>query len=170
MTFLEKAKEEGIEIRRGGTREFAVGCPYEHGFEPCEESQRYCVGHSCTECYAREFTPNNAEYFANFVKLSERKEPDSVAVPKDIARKPRLELVPMNILYDIAKVREYGTMKYGDPENWREVGVTYYLAALLRHVVPMVENINAVDPESGIEHRKHAACNLAFISALLEEK
>ena len=31
--------------------------------------------------------------------------------------KPQLTLVPRQILFDIARVREYGTKKYGDPEK-----------------------------------------------------
>ena len=36
------------------------------------------------------------------------------------AGKSQLTLVPRQILFDIARVREYGTKKYGDPENWRQ--------------------------------------------------
>ena len=42
------------------------------------------------------------------------------------AGKPRLTLVPMQLIKDVAEVREYGTRKYGDPENWRQVEVQRY--------------------------------------------
>ncbi len=83
------------------------------------------------------------------------------------AGKARLSLVPMQILYDIAEVREYGCKKYGDPDNWRRVELERYVDALLWHLTAFVEDHNSVDAESGIEHYKHAACNMAFICALM---
>ena len=35
------------------------------------------------------------------------------------AGKPKLTLVPRKILTAVARVREYGCEKYGDPENWK---------------------------------------------------
>lgn len=43
--------------------------------------------------------------------------------------KPKLTLVPRQIITDIARVREYGCEKYGDPENWRQVDKQRYRAA-----------------------------------------
>lgn len=83
------------------------------------------------------------------------------------AGKPRLSLVPEQILIDIARVREHGTAKYGDAENWREVELGRYIDALLRHVWAFAHDIRGVDAESGLEHYKHAACNLAFICEVL---
>ena len=42
------------------------------------------------------------------------------------AGKPQLTLVPRKVLFDIARVREYGTKKYGDPENWRQGEIQRY--------------------------------------------
>lgn len=83
------------------------------------------------------------------------------------AGKARLSLVPMRILYDVAEVRQYGVRKYGDNTNWKRVELERYIDALLRHVTEFVEDPNGVDNESGIEHYKHAACNMAFICALI---
>jgi len=88
---------------------------------------------------------------------------------KDITGKPRLSLVPMQIIYDIAEVREYGNLKYGDPENWRTVPVQEYVEAAGRHMLRILNNPTGIDPESGIPHYKHVECNMAFISAMLEE-
>lgn len=84
----------------------------------------------------------------------------------------KLELmhVPPEIIEDIAEVRMYGNRKYGDPDNWKTVEEERYWNALFRHLVECMRDPEAVDPESGIEHYKHIACNIAFICALEREK
>lgn len=82
--------------------------------------------------------------------------------------KPRISLVPPAIVYDIAKVREYGIEKYGEKESWRQVEVERYWDAYLRHTLACFDNLRMTDPESGLPHLHHAACNLAFILELLE--
>lgn len=52
---------------------------------------------------------------------------------KSDAGKPRLTMVPRKIIWDIAEVREYGTKKYGCPENWKKVEIERYRDALFRH-------------------------------------
>lgn len=84
------------------------------------------------------------------------------------AGKARLSLVPMQILYDIANVREYGNAKYGDPNGWKRVEMQRYVDALLRHLTAFVEDPTGKDEESGIEHYKHAACNMAFICHMMQ--
>lgn len=65
--------------------------------------------------------------------------------------KPKLSLVPQQILTDIARIREYGVAKYGDAENWRKVEPERYFDACLRHLSAMVTNgISAIDSESGL--------------------
>ena len=81
--------------------------------------------------------------------------------------KLRINLVPTQIIRDIAEVREYGQKKYGDSESWRRVDVDRYINALLRHTLSFVDNIYGLDDESGIPHYKHMACNLAFLCELL---
>lgn len=82
------------------------------------------------------------------------------------AGKPKLTLVPRQIIYDIAEVREYGNKKYGNPENWKEVEVERYRDAAFRHFMAYLDNPQGVDAESGIKHLKHLACNIAFLCAL----
>ena len=84
--------------------------------------------------------------------------------------KPRLTLVPQQILYDIAEVREYGIKKYGDPENWRQVDKSRYADAMYRHWLAFLKDPQSVDAESGIPHYKHVACNMAFICELMEDR
>lgn len=87
------------------------------------------------------------------------------------AGKPRLTLVPMKIMFDIAEVREYGNRKYpdGGPDNWKKVTADRYREAAFRHFLKYIDDPAGVDEESGIKHRKHLECNLAFL-AELEEK
>lgn len=82
------------------------------------------------------------------------------------AGKARLSLVPMRILYDIARVREYGVEKYREPDNWRRVSIERYRDALLRHIAAYIDDPQSTDDESGLPHLWHAACNIAFICAL----
>lgn len=84
--------------------------------------------------------------------------------------KPRLSLVPTQIIRDIAQVREYGVEKYGAPESWRLVERERYVDALLRHALAYWENPKGVDAESGLAHYKHMACNLAFLCEMELEK
>lgn len=74
--------------------------------------------------------------------------------------------VPPELIEDVAEVRRYGNQKYHDPENWRTVDEERYWNALARHLLACMHDRHSVDPESGIEHYKHIACNIAFICAL----
>lgn len=89
------------------------------------------------------------------------------SVKKD-AGKPRLTLVPTRILYDIAAVREYGVQKYSDPDNWRLVEIERYRDAAFRHFLAYLKDPSGTDEESGLPHRYHLECNLAFIAELEE--
>lgn len=79
------------------------------------------------------------------------------------AGKPQLTLVPRKILFDIARVREYGTKKYGDPENWKQVDKQRYKDAAFRHFCAYLDDPQGVDEESGLPHLAHLACNIAFL-------
>ena len=82
------------------------------------------------------------------------------------AGKPRLTLVPMQIMFDIAEIREYGNRKYGDPDNWRKVEPERYREAAFRHFLRYIDDPSGVDEESGLPHRWHLECNLAFLAEL----
>jgi hypothetical protein len=77
--------------------------------------------------------------------------------------KPKLTMVPRQIIYDIAKIREYGNKKYGDPENWRTVEKERYQDAAFRHFLAYLDDPAGVDEESGLPHLWHLACNIAFL-------
>jgi len=79
------------------------------------------------------------------------------------AGKPKLTLVPRQIIFDIARVREYGNAKYGDPENWKTVDKERYRDAAYRHFMAYLDDPSGVDEESGLPHLSHLACNVAFL-------
>ena len=84
--------------------------------------------------------------------------------------KPTLSLVPKEIIYEIEKVRSFGVKKYKDPDNWKRVEMERYHQALLRHTMAVWDDVGAVDPESGLLHLSHIACNVAFLLEMMKDK
>lgn len=111
-----------------------------------------------------------------------RRIPEPIIVPgppprpdqsvKADASKPRLTLVPMQILFDIAEIREYGNRKYpeGGPDNWKQVEPERYREAMFRHMLRYIDDPVGVDEESGMPHLWHLACNVAFLCELEAKK
>ena len=97
------------------------------------------------------------------------KEKTDQAVKAD-SGKPQLTLVPRQILFDIARVREYGTEKYGDPDNWKQVEIQRYRDAAFRHFVAYLDDPQGNDEESGLSHLAHLACNIAFLCEMEARK
>ena len=83
--------------------------------------------------------------------------------------KLRISLVPTQIVRDVAEVRMYGDNKYHAPNNWALVEMDRYVDALMRHLLAFLDDPNSIDEESGIPHYKHAACNMAFICAMMDK-
>lgn len=79
------------------------------------------------------------------------------------AGKIRPTLVHTSLIRAVAAVREYGTSKYHDPDNWRQVEAQRYRDALYRHWLAYLEDPGGVDEESGLPHLWHLACNAAFL-------
>ena len=85
--------------------------------------------------------------------------------------KPRLSLVPTEIINCIARVREYAVNgKYKDPNNWKRVDVERYHDALFRHVIAYINDPKSVDEESGLPTLWHIACNVAFLCELEKDE
>lgn len=82
--------------------------------------------------------------------------------------KPKLSLVPPQIIFDIARVREYGNAKYpnGGPNNWMLVEPERYRDAAFRHLLAYISDPYGEDDESGLPHLWHLACNVAFLCEL----
>lgn len=147
-----------------------------------EYINKYCHEHSCGSCIFRgddweacEASDLQSKTFDEVVNLARRIVFDEVgdnkdAIPDQTAKadagKPDLTLVPWQIVWDIAEVRMYGVRKYVDPDNWKRVELQRYKAALMRHLLKYLDDPDSVDEESGIEHWKHAACNMSFICEL----
>lgn len=92
------------------------------------------------------------------------KKPDQKA--KADAGKPRLSLVPPEIIFDIARIREYGNAKYGATDNWKTVEIERYRDAAFRHLLAYISDPQGKDEESGLPHLWHLACNVAFLCAM----
>lgn len=60
----------------------------------------------------------------------------------------------------------HGTMKYGDPDNWKKVSKERYRAAAYRHWLAYLDDPTALDPDSGYPHLWHCCCNMAFLCEL----
>lgn len=101
----------------------------------------------------------------NKATKAEAKTPDQRL--KADAGKPRLSLVPMQMVWDVAAVRDWATAnKYPDPESWRKVEISRYRDALLRHTLRYIANPDGLDEESGLPHLYHIATNVAFLAEL----
>lgn len=85
--------------------------------------------------------------------------------------KPKLSLVPTEIIKDIARVREYGNNKYpeGGPDNWKNVEPERYRDAMFRHLLAYLEDPASIDEESKLPHLWHLSCNAAFLCELEKE-
>ncbi|MEM9691813.1 MAG: dATP/dGTP diphosphohydrolase domain-containing protein [Myxococcota bacterium] len=81
--------------------------------------------------------------------------------------KAPMDLVPWDAVEGVAMVLEYGARKY-QPHSWRRVedGKGRYFAAALRHLIAHLRG-EVVDPESGLPHVDHAACNVLFLASLM---
>jgi hypothetical protein len=95
---------------------------------------------------------------------------DTDQTAKADAGKPRLSIVPIEIINCIARVREYGVTKYTDPDNWKRVEVERYHDALFRHVIAYINDPASVDEESGLPHLWHICANCAFLCELEKKK
>jgi hypothetical protein len=78
------------------------------------------------------------------------------------ASKPRLELVPFDVIEEIAEALTYGASKY-EANNWtRGARWGRYFAAMLRHGFAWWRGEDR-DPETGFSHLAHLGCNLIFL-------
>ena len=120
----------------------------------------------CKETHIRTAFVQSAEQISEQMKksiINQMNEHLNKQEAKADSGKPRLTLVPRKILFDIAKVREYGNKKYGSSENWRQVEPERYRDAAFRHLCAYLDDPQGVDEESGLPHLWHLACNIAFL-------
>ena len=83
---------------------------------------------------------------------------------KQDAGKPRIDLVPHELVQGAADVLTFGAGKYG-PRNW-ERGMDWgrVFGALQRHLWAFWAGEDR-DQETGLPHTHHAACCIAFLMA-----
>lgn len=89
---------------------------------------------------------------------------------KDTTGKRRLDLLPFDALTEVARVLEFGCIKYGE-RNWEE-GRPYHemYGACLRHLFKWYLGEDT-DSESKLSHLSHAVTNiLMLMSYELNEK
>lgn len=79
--------------------------------------------------------------------------------------KPRLDLVPPEIIEAVGAVMTHGAEKYGEA-SYKNVEPVRYRAALVRHVCKWMKDPHGVDADSGLPHLWHIACNVAFLLEL----
>ena len=103
-----------------------------------------------------------------YTDLSNINSDDDQQVKAD-AGKPHPSYCPVALIDGVIAVREHGTVKYGDPENWRKVSADRYHEAILRHTLAIWEDPYAVDPDSGLLHLEHIATNIAFLLQMRKE-
>ena len=82
---------------------------------------------------------------------------------KQVDGKPRFTLVPRKIFYAIARVREYGNIKYKTPDSWKLNTAEQYRDAAFRHFIAYLDDPDSLDEESGLPHLHHLATNIAFL-------
>ena len=86
-------------------------------------------------------------------------------VHKDDDGKAKLCLVPRQILWDIARVREYGLNKYPETgeHGWKNLSLDRIRNATYRHFMRYLDDPSGIDEESNLPHLWHLACNVAFL-------
>ena len=85
--------------------------------------------------------------------------------------KAKLSLVPREIIWAVAAIREYGNNKYpdGGPDNWKDIEPERYRDAAFRHFLRYLDDPKGFDTESGLPHLWHLACNIAFLCEMQKE-
>ena len=89
---------------------------------------------------------------------------------KDDQEKNRLDLIEPEFIEGVGKVLTFGANKY-EPNNWQKVEYAEdrYYAAALRHLIAWRKG-EKTDPESGISHLDHVACNIMFLQHFEREE
>ena len=141
----------------------------------------FCATDNCIDCALEKHANEQGETCGHYIachpdeaarlmgyEVIEDEQTDTQEAKADCG-KPRPSLVPPALIDGVMRIREFGTARYGDPNNWRKVDADRYHDALLRHILAMWEDWGALDPDSGMPHLWHAACNIAFLMQYMED-
>jgi hypothetical protein len=142
--------------------------------EPIGIDDPDCVCNMCVEDRAQarrrsfmeyQFVPERFES-TTLKAPEERKAPSGAGGLKFDQDKPMVNLVPWDSILWVGKVLTFGAKKYA-PNSWRTVpdALERYKHALIRHWIAM-ETGEWLDPESGLPHWAHIACDALFCCAL----
>lgn len=144
------------------------------GFVYCQRCPLYAAGEDTCEAgllHADDYCNGRETAWEAIARWQERQEANN-AQPEQGAKadagKVQLTLCPPEIIKAIARVRMYGTAKYGDRDNWQMVEAQRYRDAAYRHWLAYLGDPCGVDEESGLPHLWHLACNIAFLIELGE--
>ncbi len=93
----------------------------------------------------------------------------STAGRKDDQGKNRLDLIEPEFIEGVGKVLTFGAEKY-EENNWQKVdnAENRYYAAAMRHLLAWRKG-EKIDPESGLNHLDHVACNIMFLQHFEKE-
>lgn len=159
------------EIKSGKKKEVSIGCSVAtRTCSICGDSTGSCNHkpgeyYNGKQCFMELNDPTDVFEWA-FVATPVKEEANMDKPPDQQAKadagKPRPTLVPVSLIEAVTAVRMYGNEKYHDPENWRQVEPQRYQDALYRHWLSYLKG-EKCDPESGLPHLWHLACNAAFL-------
>lgn len=102
------------------------------------------------------------EYMSNLNKGTDR--------PKEVKGKYQPHLVCASLTRAVARVREYGVLKYHGEDGWKQQTAMDYMDAIGRHYDECRNNPISRDTESGLLHIAQIATNAMFIIQMLSEQ
>lgn len=145
------------------------------GKEYCQKKEisgecENCIFESCGLKELCTCIPCSDGYYEQYIPCSDNQHKECVILDKDNSTgkkydtgKTRYDLLPPEIMKEIAEILTFGAAKYGD-NNWQKLEDfnNRYYAAMERHIQAwrMGEDF---DPESGKHHLSHALTNVAFL-------
>ena len=125
----------------------------------------------CSEEHTQTHEKTHADAIENACVQSEEAnmdKPDQQA--KADQGKPCPSLCLVSLIDAVTAVRMFGLKKYHDPDSWKQVEPERYHQAMLRHILAAWNDPYKRDPESGLPHIAHVACNIAFLLEMKKEE
>lgn len=86
----------------------------------------------------------------------------NVIIMKNSKNKTRWNIVPFEIIEQIAEILTYGAERYGD-NTWKNVDKKLWYDAMMRHVAEYSKGKKYNDKDWNHHHLMHAICNAMFI-------